>query len=334
MPPTPTDALAVAAQAGIHRIALPTPFAIGPVNTYLIEDDPLTLVDVGPNTGSALGVLEAGLANLGHRLEDLGLVVVTHQHIDHLGLAGEITRRTGVPVACLDLLAPYVENFERAAAQDDDDARLLMLRHGVDVHVADALREVATVVHGFGSSAPVHRTLQDGGTLALRDRTFTVLHRPGHSPSDTVLVDEASGIALAGDHLLSGISSNALISRPLKDFDGTRPQPLVQYRASLRATRELDLRIALGGHREPVTDHRSLIDERLAAHERRAAKFLGLLEDGPLSAHEIADATWGTVAFTQAFLTLSEVLGHLDLLVAEGQVVEDRSETVVRFHRV
>ena len=70
----------------------------------------------------------------------------------------------------------------------------------------------------------------------------------------------------------------------------------------------------LSGHGEPVTDHRALIDERFALTERRARKIHGLLGEGPLTAHELAQRMWGNVAVTQAFLTLSEVLGHLDLL--------------------
>ena len=77
----------------------------------------------------------------------------------------------------------------------------------------------------------------------------------------------------------------------------------------------------LPGHGEPVTDVAEL-DRRRASrmHERRARKIAGMLDDGPLTAHEIARTMWGDVAITQAFLTLSEVLGHLDLLVADGAV--------------
>ena len=57
-------------------------------------------------------------------------------------------------------------------------------------------------------------------------------------------------------------------------------------------------------------------------HERRARKIAGLIAEQPRSAHEIAQAIWGNVAVTQAFLTLSEVLGHVDLLLERGEVVE------------
>ena len=89
--------------------------------------------------------------------------------------------------------------------------------------------------------------------------------------------------------------------------------------------------LVLAGHGEPVTDHVALIDERIRMHRRRAEKIRRLVADDPRTAYEIAQALWGTVAVTQAYLTLSEVLGHVDLLVAEGRVAEEHEDGVVRF---
>ena len=81
----------------IHRLPIPTPFAVGRVNCYLIEDDPLTLVDTGPNSGKALDELERALAEHGRRIEDLERIVITHQHIDHLGLVEHPRRAAPAP---------------------------------------------------------------------------------------------------------------------------------------------------------------------------------------------------------------------------------------------
>src|SRR5919201_1047460 len=137
---------------------------------------------------------------------------------------------------------------------------------------------------------------------------MTVLHRPGHSPSDTLLWDEQRALAIGGDHLIKHISSNPLISRPLGGKSGEpgggRPRALMIYLGSLRETREMPLELVLAGHGEPVTDHARLIAER------------------PRSAYELAQEMWGNVAVTQAYLALSEVLGHVDLLVDRGEVIE------------
>jgi hypothetical protein len=80
-----------------------------------------------------------------------------------------------------------------------------------------------------------------------------------------------------------------------------------------------------------VTDHAGLIDERFRLHERRAAKIGGLIAERPRTAYEIAQELWGNVAVTQAFLTLSEVLGHVDLLIDRREVVEVEVGGVIRY---
>jgi glyoxylase-like metal-dependent hydrolase (beta-lactamase superfamily II) len=330
------EGLAEARAAGIHLMAVPTPFLVGRVNCYLIEDDPLTLVDTGPNSGKSLDELEQALAQLGHRIEDLGLIVITHQHMDHLGLLEIIARRSGAEVAALDVLGPYLENFSASATADDEFSMTVMRRHGVPGELATALQMVGGAFRAFGSSGQVTQPLRQGTELTLRDRTLTALHRPGHSPSDTVFWDERRQILVAGDHLLSRISSNPLISRPLAGPPAgagaaDRPHALVQYMASLRQTREMPAQLVLGGHGPPVTDHVALIDERFRMSERRADKVRRLLGSGAQTAYDLASQMWGNVAVTQAFLTISEVLGHLDLLIAEGRAAEDDSGPVTLF---
>jgi glyoxylase-like metal-dependent hydrolase (beta-lactamase superfamily II) len=326
------DGLALAARAGIHRLAIPTPFLVGRVNCYLIEDDPLTLIDTGPNSGKSLDELEQALAAHGRAIEDLELIVITHQHMDHLGLLDILSRRSGAEVAALHLLGPYLADFAQSATADDEFAEALMRAHGTPADLATALRSVGSAFRAFGSSGEVTRPLHHGDTLALRDRSFRVIHSPGHSPSDTIFWDEQHNMLLAGDHLLAHISSNPLISRPLsRDAAPRRPRALMSYIESMRATRELPAELTLGGHGDPILDHVSLIDERFRMHERRARKMLRLLGTGPLTAYEIATATWGNIAVTQAYLTLSEVLGHMDLLVADGLVEEFETDGVVRF---
>jgi glyoxylase-like metal-dependent hydrolase (beta-lactamase superfamily II) len=322
----------------IHRLGVPTPFRVGPVNCYLIEDDPLTLVDVGPNSARSLTVLEDKLREHGRRVEDLERIVITHQHTDHLGLIGVLADRSGAEVCALRELAPVVEAFGDHAERDDELAQALMLRHGIPRDMVTALVATSRALRGWGSSAPVATRLEDGGELGFAGRTFAVHHRPGHSPSDTVFFDAATGDLVAGDHLLPHISSNPLISLPLGGRSGEpgdgRPRALLMYMESLRATRALPVERVLPGHGDEFTGHAALIDERFALHERRAEKILGILAERPRSAHDVAQAIWGNVAFTQAYLTLCEVLGHVDLLLERGAATEEAVGGVVRYAAV
>ena len=229
------EALALAAQAGVHRLAVPTPFMVGRVNAYLIEDSPLTLIDSGPNSAKALDELEQALAARGHAIEDIELLVITHQHMDHFGLASILARRSGAEVAALDTLAPFLANYAQQIDLEDQFAERLMLRHGIPAEIVTALRAVSASFRAWGTPVEVTRPLADGAELELRDRTLRVLHRPGHSPSDTVFLDERSGtegsMLLAADHLIAHISSNPLLSRPLRR---TRATPTASTAAAAR----------------------------------------------------------------------------------------------------
>ena len=328
--PVSDDPFAPAAAAGIHRIAIPTPFAVGRVNVYLIEDDPLTLVDTGPNSATSFEELSGGLAALGHAIEDIELVIVTHQHIDHLGLVSIVAQRSKADVAALDLAVPYVENYSKEAQKDDEFARSVMVRNGIPQDVVSALSAVSQAFRAWGSSADVSRVLRDGEELRFRDRTLEVHHRPGHSPTDTIFHDRERRILVAADHLLGHISSNPLITRPA-DGSCDRPQALVNYLHSLEATREMDVDLVLPGHGDPISDHRVLIDQRFTLHRRRAEKIHLLLAERPRTAYEVAQALWGNIAVTQAYLTLSEVLGHIDVLMNDGRVREVEHDSVVVF---
>ena len=153
-------------QEGIHRLAIPTPFLVGRVNAYLIEDSPLTLIDSGPNSGKALDELEQALAARGHAVEDIELLVVSHQHIDHFGLASILARRSGAEVAALDKLAPYLARFGHEAELDDRFAEQMMLRHGIPAEVVTALRAVSASFRAWGAAVEVTRPLRDGERAA------------------------------------------------------------------------------------------------------------------------------------------------------------------------
>jgi glyoxylase-like metal-dependent hydrolase (beta-lactamase superfamily II) len=326
--------------AGVHVLPVPTPFAVGRVNCYLVDDDPLTLVDCGPNSGTSLVALEAALAEHGRRVEDLERIVLTHQHPDHIGLAPILAARSGAELCALDALVPWLADYSASMEADDRFALEVMTAHGVPEDVRYALRAVAALSRAWGAGAQVTSPLADGGRLAFAGRTWEILHRPGHSPSDTVFLDAERDELVGGDHVIGHISSNPLIARPLGHGGdpsglvsaGDRPQALRIYLDSLARTREMGVGRILPGHGEPVTEAAALIDERVRMHQRRADKLLALIAERRRTAYELAHAMWGKVAITQAYLTLSEVLGHTDLLLADGRAREERDEDgVVRF---
>lgn len=324
---TSEQALIRAADDGIHQMPVPTPFAVGRMNAYLIESPRLTLVDVGPNSDRALAELERHLADLGHGIEEIELILITHGHLDHVGLVEAVVGRSRAEVAALELGVESLADYDREAARQDEFAVEVMLEHGVPDDVADALHSVSSSFRSFGAPTRVTRPLADGEKIDLGDREVTALHRPGHSPLDTIFLDQAGRYLFSGDHLIAHISSNPLLTKPPEPAK-ERPHALADYLESYRRTAELDVDVVLPGHGELILDHRSQVAARLRSHERRKEKIYDLIAARPQNAYEIAQSLWGDVVLTQTYLCISEVLGHTDLLVAEGRIAEEPGQPV------
>ena len=312
----------------VHRLELPTPFAIGPVSSYVLRGEPLALVDPGPRADRTREALEAGLREHGLRVEDIELLVLTHQHHDHVGLAAEVRQRSGASVAGTARLAAFLSDFDGAMDRDDAYAVATMVRHGLDADTRDTLNQVSRGFRHYSTGVTVDRVLSDGDELVAGGRTLRVHERPGHSPTDTVFHEEATGLLVGGDHMLERISSNPIAHAPIDDRDPAavaagpdRPRPLVAYLDSLHATAALDVGTILPGHGEPFTGHRELLAKREEMHARRLRRILRAV-DGRRTAADMTRVLWRQLPVTQAYLALSEVLGHLDLLVRDGLVRE------------
>ena len=320
---------------GISFIAVPTPFIVGRVNAYLCEGDPLTLIDTGPNTATSFDELERSLQSVGRSVEEIGRVILTHQHVDHIGLAAIIKRRSGAEIVGLSGLGNLLSDWTAASQRDDQVGGALLRANGLSEQALGAMSSVSRAYRAFGASVTVDTLLEENDVVEIAGREFTVLHRPGHSPSDTIFHNQSERLLIGADHLLKAVSSNPLISAPLDPTAdlSERPKPLPEYLENLGLTKALDVDLVLPGHGNPFTDHAAVIDERFRMHERRAAKLLAALSDRPLSAFELAEGLWGNIAYTQTFLALSEVVGHMDLLEVDGAVTElpADSQGVVRY---
>jgi glyoxylase-like metal-dependent hydrolase (beta-lactamase superfamily II) len=304
-------------------VSIQLPLAhVGSVNAWLLLGDPLTLIDTGPRDDGALSALEDGLRHQGVRLEDIGLVLATHHHLDHVGLAATIQRRSGATVAVLGRVADYAERYAAEVERDRAFAHALMAHHGVPEQVVADNEDFWDYVRSTSEDFRTDLRLADGEHIQAGGRSLRVVARPGHSTTDTLFVDDRDGVAFGGDHLLSRISSNTEINPPDRAQDG-RARSRVRYLENLQRTAQMPLSRLLAGHGSPVSDHARLVEARLLDHHRRCEHIVAILQDGPSTAFAIASRLWpARTVSEQPLLVVWEVVGHLELLLAGGHVAE------------
>lgn len=303
----------------LHCLTVPTPFPVGPVNVYLAVGDPLTLIDTGPKWDESRAALETALAGHDCRVEDIRQLILTHHHVDHVGLAAEIARRSGCAVLTHPHNTPWLRDYAA------ERGRHLLFYHriwqegGVPEDVIVAMEASGASMPRWADPVTPTREIDEGEIVDLAGAAWRVYHTPGHAGGLICLWQPETRTLLANDHLIRDISSNPTLEPP-STMNGPRPKRLVEYLHHMRRMAALEPARALPGHGEVVTDVAGLVRHRLSFHARRKERLLKLLDAGPQSLWELVQATFGE-RLTRGmdwFLGCSEVLGHLDLLEADG----------------
>jgi glyoxylase-like metal-dependent hydrolase (beta-lactamase superfamily II) len=322
------------AALGVHRVPVPVPFAEagGPANVYVIEEDGggLALFDAGIGTREGRDALLAGFRALGRSLGEVRRIFVSHGHIDHYGYARAAQEESGAPVYAHPRDHDKLTGRDRTAQRLDLYAAYLD-RLGAPRELLDHVR-----VHwqDLGRMArPIEQVEPIGEGTRLRFARFSaeVMHLPGHTPGLVCLWAKDEAVLFSDDHLLERVSPN-----PLLDLEG-RAEPthraLVEYVRSARRARELPARLIAPGHGEPFAGHAALIDRLLAFYEKRQARILDLLADGPQTPAQLAPRVFPHARPTQLYLTLSEVMGNLEVLEEGGRVRREERSARIVFHR-
>ncbi len=316
----------------MQTLTVPTPFPVGPINCYLILDDEPTLIDTGPDEPATLDSLRTQLASHGLAFKDIRRIVITHAHVDHFGLAFRIVAESGARVLSHERNRWWLTDFENERSRRNDFYRDMFVTNGAPPDMADSAGRAMRRMIGYASSTPAEQfvPLGEGDTLALGGDTWQVIHAPGHASGLICLFEPLTRALISSDHLLLDITSNPTLEPPGRG-ETERPRALIDYLASMRRSALLDPRVALPAHGEPIYDVRALVDGRLAFHRSRLDHIEQQLRCCVGTAYELVNALFPGLTSFDVFLGLSEVIGHLDVLEAEGRVRRQVTDGLVQY---
>ncbi|MHB8573125.1 MAG: MBL fold metallo-hydrolase [Candidatus Dormibacteria bacterium] len=315
---------------GITCISLPVPFNSGPVNTYLLDGPPLTLVDTGPGgIPPALGILEDALAGLGRRVEDIEQLVLTHSHLDHFGLAKTIRRRSGCRVLCHPRDRETIEDFYGSIRRQARDLGEAQVSLGFPEASARLIGKHFEYILSTAEPCDVDLELNHGDTLVIGTDRWEVLHTPGHSGGLICLLCRERRLLLADDMVLRYITPNPTM---YSFRAGALSSGLPEYVDSLQLVRPLEVDITLPGHGPEITALPERVDEILFHHEERKLEIRRCLRLEPLTAAQLVTKVFGNLSGTDTFLAVRECLGHVVLLMGEGLAqAEEGEDGAVRY---
>jgi glyoxylase-like metal-dependent hydrolase (beta-lactamase superfamily II) len=334
----------------IHQITLPTPWEVNAVHVYLVESEPLTLIDTGLETEASRNALSAALEAIGYGLEDIERLILTHYHRDHMGLA-EAIRESAEHLEVLAHFdaAPMVERFTVERDENLDGTAELFAEYGVPTGVVEAMsayrQEKMNSEPALCRPTRVDRLLSGGEHLPFKDFDLEVIHSPGHTAGHILLHHAKSGVLVTGDQILGGAVPNtenyyrAGLPEP---GDPLRRRPrfkgLLEYRRSLQALRRRSFSKILPGYGGIVPSADRAIRDALLYYDVRIQRIERSLRSvGAMGQTVTAYALWRGLfpnddQVVHMRTKLLMVIGILDVLEDQGRCLTTRGDDGVLVH--
>lgn len=307
----------------VFPIIVPDKSSLKSVNFFLVKQDhSLSLIDAGWNNEECWEGLNNTLRKNGFTLKDLTEIILTHHHIDHIGLVDRVTSENPIPVYTHPDSIPRLKR----------DNNFLEMR--VEFY-SQLYKEMGCGVNGEHHVSYLKQALQQNKQNAIQaDLTeivdnqllhYSTIKVPGHSPDQIAFYDEKQSWLFAGDLLIEHISSNALVE---PDLLGRRIHTLSQHIDSLKKCLALNVKLVFPGHGAVIQDPNSLILKRLERMEAKADRFIQLIESGLTTASELAISYYKNTYYEQFSLVMSEVIGHLDYLEIQSRLKKEQVQGI------
>jgi glyoxylase-like metal-dependent hydrolase (beta-lactamase superfamily II) len=323
-PPSGSEAIEVA--EGVLWMRMPLPMKLDHVNVYALnEGDSWTIVDTGFDSRKTRGIW-AEIMDGPLQGKPISRVIVTHHHPDHIGLAGWFqsehgaelwtTRTAWLMGRMLQLDTQEVATSEtvafwRSAGMDEE-----IIKQRASERPFNFSDVVAPMPLGY-------RRIKQGDTIRVGGRDWDVHMGNGHAPEHATLWSRDDNLVIAGDQILSSISSNIGVYATEPDADpvGDWLEACERLNSLARADH-----LVLGGHKLPFTGlpirMRQLIDNHHSALTRLEAHL-----ETPCTAGECFSVLFKRkIGPAEYGLALVESIAHVQHLWLEGRATLEKRE--------
>ncbi|WXG40626.1 MAG: MBL fold metallo-hydrolase [Candidatus Freyarchaeum deiterrae] len=318
---------------GIYQIKLPLPsFDLSYSLSYLVTGkNEYLLIDPGWNSTETFGVLEKQLSEINVNLADISLILVTHLHPDHFGLADKIRKISKAKILVYTKTNELVKQSKNTSAYFSKIIEWLKINGTPDSELEGLIKQSVSTIRFFEPPEP-DNLLTDGENLDLGNFNFEVIFTPGHTPDHICLYEPSKKFIFSGDHVLPVITPN--ISLQTKDSGN----PLKDYLESLKKVSNLKVKSALPAHEYTFKNFKKRLLEIKEHHEKRLEEISSVIKT-PKTGYQIAQeitwhaGSWNKLQNLDRRLATFETLAHLEYLKSEGKISTTIENENILFYR-
>jgi glyoxylase-like metal-dependent hydrolase (beta-lactamase superfamily II) len=310
---------------GLVRIPLPTLLPIGAANTYIIPRKDNVMIDTGPNNEYTFDFLVTELRKNDLEITSIDKILITHGHVDHCGLARQISDVSGADVYVHKDDEDLAANFLETIARRKEESQAEMGRCGVPARTVDLIGKFFDFLATMADSTRIAGHLEDGQKIDMGNDVLEVMHTPGHS-AGSICLRSSDGTLFSGDTLPKEHTPSVICAG-----SGSLSAGLGDYYKTLEKLRAIKTTEVLPGHGGPFSDKDEAIDNCLNTMKTREGRIIQALQIDSATPFALMTKVYGPLPTHEIFPGLSEVLGFLDKLVAEGAIEEALEDETRRF---
>jgi len=330
----------------IYRIQSALPLSLAEVNFYFIQDSLPTLIDAGINTEECFNLLDSSIRQCGSSLSRIKRIILTHGHLDHMGLAGKVKEISGAEV--------YIHQLDKNKSVRGANLRSSISKYDFNKFFREAgspenlIRDTSNyIIQRFAKYIyPLSgvSTVGDGERFDFDDFRITVISTPGHTAGSICLLNEEDGTLFSGDSLLKKIIPKLIAE--VKDTDKLKDyKSLCSYEGSLKRLESLKVKSIYPGHGSPFYGHLKRIKQLKNYYGKQKRKVLQIIGDFENSADKklrVSQYMIGQKLFSftpginkksgvDMFPFLSETRAYIEALEEEGLVTSRKYENMLLY---
>ena len=303
---------------GIHLIPAPLPFKSPAwVNTYAVESNGgLLLIDCGTDWEPGRQAIHNGFSELGLDESAVHTLMVSHLHLDHVGMSARLVREWGCRFVMHQRASKLVDIY------NDTPGYVERLQSIASTHgVPDSVRGETTAsvrADYMPLIEPPDHVVEDGDRIDLGGgRHLEILHTPGHEPAHICARDNRTGILFSGDHVLPRIS-------PVIMYDTFLDDPLGDYMNSLQRLVEMEIGVTYPAHGTLIDQGDERARQILLHHDRRLLDMADLVREADTNAWNVMLKSFRpNLDPLQSRLAFLETISHLEHLRLTGRIREE-----------
>lgn len=299
------------------RIELPTVFEAMTVNSWLFLEPEPTLIDCGEKSPASWKALNEALSNHGLKISDIKKIIITHAHLDHMGMANKIVAHSNAVVSMNEYLLDWAIDLKTMLDRRTAAIMDVMKANLPDIEQKKYFEFGYEILSPLWDEIPQDRieifSIDD--TLNFGGSSWDVIYTPGHCINQTCFHNPENGHFLSADMLLKMIPIPIIDAGLVEPFPRTKS--LLMQLQSYRKIAKLNISKVFPGHFEAFESADLLIAKQIQKIQHRKENCLRHYNNGVTELMDLVHAVYpGRVNNATIFM----VVGFLDILAEEGRI--------------